>query len=410
MNLKTKNEILTPQYMKKFKCIGSLCEDSCCSGWKVTIDEKTYRKYRKSQHIELKPKFKKYIKRERSHSTESNFAKIKMNENNACSFLDEKSLCSIQTTLGEEYLSNTCSTYPRIVNSVNGVIEKAATISCPEAARLILLNPIPMQFDHFLDEDLSANINKAVQTKTNKDTLQYYFWNIRIFSIGLIQNRNYNIESRLILLGLFFQKLQNKIDMGLCNEVPNLITNFSNMINQGNFDEALEKIPEKPKVNLMLFKEIIKNKFSKGISNKRYFECLNEMIQGLKESSNNDSIDNIEHYKKILREHYKPFIKNNEYMLENYLVNYIFKNLYPLEYNQPFDDYMMLVIHYSLIKNHLIGMSAYHKGLTPDLVVKLIQSFAKSIEHDPIYLYRVLKFVKDNECNNMAYMSVFIKS
>ena len=42
-----------------------------------------------------------------------------------------------------------------------------------------------------------------------------------------------------------------------------------------------------------------------------------------------------------------------------------------------FNAYMMLVLHYSLIKMHLVGISAYNKGLTVELVVKLIQSFAK---------------------------------
>lgn len=29
---------LMPEYMKKFKCIGGECEDTCCAGWTVSLD------------------------------------------------------------------------------------------------------------------------------------------------------------------------------------------------------------------------------------------------------------------------------------------------------------------------------------------------------------------------------------
>ena len=70
---------------------------------------------------------------------------------------------------------------------------------------------------------------------------------------------------------------------------------------------------------------------------------------------------------------------------------------------------MMLVIHFSLIKLHLIGMSGYHKGLSLELVVKTIQSFSKTIEHDAFYLNRILSFLIDNQCDEISYMSIFIK-
>ena len=27
--------MLIPEYVKKFKCIGSECEDTCCKGWRI---------------------------------------------------------------------------------------------------------------------------------------------------------------------------------------------------------------------------------------------------------------------------------------------------------------------------------------------------------------------------------------
>ena len=35
-----------PHYYKKFQCIASECEDTCCAGWAITIDPKSLEKYR----------------------------------------------------------------------------------------------------------------------------------------------------------------------------------------------------------------------------------------------------------------------------------------------------------------------------------------------------------------------------
>ncbi|MFP3632204.1 flagellin lysine-N-methylase, partial [Burkholderia sp. SIMBA_045] len=65
----------------------------------------------------------------------------------SCPFLNEEKLCSIQLKLGEDFLSHTCKTYPRVTQTVDDVVELSATLSCPEAARLALLNPNKMQFN-----------------------------------------------------------------------------------------------------------------------------------------------------------------------------------------------------------------------------------------------------------------------
>ena len=62
-------QLLVPEYMQEFSCIGSACEDSCCIGWRVDIDEATYKKYKKSRDIELKPLFEKNVTRQRSKSS-----------------------------------------------------------------------------------------------------------------------------------------------------------------------------------------------------------------------------------------------------------------------------------------------------------------------------------------------------
>ena len=83
---RNKNEVfLTPDYMTKFKCIGKDCIDSCCTGFNVEFDEKTYKKYINSSNKKINLISKQYAVK---NKTETNLAYAKIeNKNHSCPFL-----------------------------------------------------------------------------------------------------------------------------------------------------------------------------------------------------------------------------------------------------------------------------------------------------------------------------------
>lgn len=62
----------------------------------------------------------------------------------------------------------------------------------------------------------------------------------------------------------------------------------------------------------------------------------------------------------------------------------------------------------ALVKMRLIGMAAFLQGLTEELVIKLIQPFAKTVEHDRQYLKIVLVLLNSNGYTTMAHMAILI--
>ena len=128
----------------------------------------------------------------------------------------------------------------------------------------------------------------------------------------------------------------------------------------------------------------------------------------LKVSIENEGL--IKRYQEAYEENYKPFMEKHEYILENYLVNYVFKDLFPYDKATFMDSFVMLVINFSMIKMHLIGMAKYHKELNTDLVIKLIQSYSKTIEHNKTYFKNVEKLLEDSGYTTMAHMVVLIKN
>ncbi|WP_047153540.1 flagellin lysine-N-methylase [Aneurinibacillus tyrosinisolvens] len=405
---------LVPAYMNEFMCIGSECEDSCCIGWRVDIDRNTYKKYNKIRDKELTPLLNSKVKRNRSNPTDGNYAKINLNNDSTCPMLTEEKLCTIQLKVGEEYLSDVCTTYPRTSNIVNNLLEKSATMSCPQAARLALLNPEGIEFDEVEESIHARNIVSRQVGSSNKNVAhraEKYFWELRIFTIQLLQNRKYSLSDRLIITGMFYQKLNEYMEAGQLDEIPELIASYTNLISGGVFKESLEKIPVDVAIQVKLLKELSDIRASQGINSGRYFECFAQFLHGLEISKEATVEETSEKYRQAYMNTYQPFMNEHEYIMENYLVNYVFKNLFPFTgHENLFDNYVMLVIHYALIKMHLIGMSAFHKGLTAELVIKLIQSFAKTVEHNPLYLKKVYDLLKQNEVTTMAYMAILIKN
>ncbi|MED4139340.1 flagellin lysine-N-methylase [Priestia megaterium] len=408
---KKMKKILVPQYLQSFSCIGSDCEDTCCAGWRVDVDKVTYKKYKNVKNSILKTTIEKNIKRNRKHSSEGNYAVIKMASEGGCTFLNEDKLCSIQLQLGEGFLSNTCAIYPRSINLVNEVIEKAATTSCPEIARLVLLNPKGIEFAE-LNEPISVrnHIEKKINTNSTIKTKkgEQFFWEIRVFAIQLLQNRECSVSERLLILGLFLQEVHQSIETNDTSSIIDSITKYTRLIKDGTMREVILEIPKNINIQLGFCKSLVDVRLTSTVQSKRYIECLADMIQGLNLTEEALPEDIAKNYDQAYNNYYKPFMDEHEYILENYLVNYVFKNLFPFGRKTIFNDYVILVIHYSMIKLHLIGMAGKEHGLNQEMVIKLIQSFSKTIEHNSLYLQMINSSLEQNRYNTMGYMAVLI--
>ncbi|MNJ72447.1 hypothetical protein D3C77_690970 [compost metagenome] len=60
---------------------------------------------------------------------------------------------------------------------------------------------------------------------------------------------------------------------------------------------------------------------------------------------------------------------------------------------------------------HLIGMAGFYKEeFNEEHIVKLIQSFGKTIEHNSTYLSEVRELIVKNGFNTMAHMAILIKN
>ena len=410
-----KRKILVPEYFLKFKCIGSNCEDTCCIGWKVDIDRKTYKRYKKCADFEMKNKLNKNVIRNRNQASDERYAKIKLDDYAVCPFLNAEKLCEIQLKIGEQYLSNVCSAYPKVSNIINGVYEKSCFMSCPEIVRLALLNPEGISFIETEEDENIRNIVDVVYDKRNYESTldaKKYFEEIRTLIIQLLKTREYELWERLTIIGLLCDKLQKCIDDKEINKIPELINTFTSLTIDGTFKETLESIPTNINIQMELIKEIADQRIIKGVWNSRFLRCFDECLEGI-QYNDEFTVEAIgQRYLEAYDKYYVSFMKKYDYILENYLVNHVFRRMFPFDMRgNIFDSYCLLVIYYSLIKLLIIGISAYKKEeLKTDDIITLVQSFSKAVEHDGKFINDIIEMMKVNKFLNMSYMVILLKN
>ena len=412
---------LVPDYYKRFVCVGAACEDTCCGNWQIRIDKATYTKCRRlSSQSELKPLIDQCIKRNRSNTDEENYGKIILSGDAKCPLLSEEGWCRLQLLHGMEYLGNVCATYPRQTIYLDGRMEKALTPACPAAARLILLNPEIMTFEEIEEPINTRNLvinNINTQGKSDRKKGGRVFWPLRIFTIEILQNRDYTLSERLIIMGMFFQKVQGIIEKDEQGEVENLIKVFTRWLKQGELKDELAAVPVSLAIQMRVLRELVEERFhvlKNNNSHLAFFEQWKEGVGYTEEAQYTEEMqieEFTQRYKDAHDKYYLPFMAKHEYILENYLVNYVFLRHMPLgKYSTIFDEYLMLALHYAMIKMHLIGIAAYHRGLTIDLVVSFIQSFARNIEHDGIYLKWLSEMLRSNNYVSLAHVAIMLKN
>lgn len=120
-----------PDYYSEFHCIADKCPDNCCEEWEIVVDDESSCIY-ESVMGDIGEKLRS------SMTIDADGDRIFQLKENHCPFLEKTGLCEIHRILGEGYLCKTCREYPRAVQDSGDFAEHGLSLSCPEAARIIL--------------------------------------------------------------------------------------------------------------------------------------------------------------------------------------------------------------------------------------------------------------------------------
>ncbi len=400
-----KLKIYAPSYVEEFNCIGGDCEDNCCIGWDIDVDQATFRRYHKIKEEPYRSMFNKYIINNKEYvNKDLDYGRIKLNKEKRCPFLDECNYCNIHKKYGHEYLGSVCSQYPRVVNRIDDFYEISLDLGCPEAARIILSARDPIYLQEISYKTDKYTLAGYLETKSEEfsNSSIRYFKEIRNYSLKIIQNRNYDISTRLYVLGRFLDELQEvKVD-----DILKLIKTFN-----------VDKIVEEYEIDYMNY--ALQVSFLKKIIDEldiinetdsdRFRKLTIKALKGFNISSNEDIVNNSSQIISMYKRYNEECMKEYDYIIENYLVNFILNNLFPFsESDYEFDGYILLVVRYSLIKFYLVGKYIGSGQESEAAIIELLQVFVKAVEHDRNYRSEILDYLKENDFDNIMFAKMLL--
>ena len=424
-------KVRVPNYFNEFKCIASECEDTCCAGWEIVIDDETHKRYEK-----VEGEFGEIL---RIKIVKSDGENIFLLNNGNCSFLNEKKMCEIYINIGEDHLCYTCQQFPRYTEEFLDLKEVGLSLSCPEAARIILRKAENTTFNlseedkcesktqKEVEDDLSLsceNINssnctlgKCSNSKDNENRKSsnlsesenrecfhlknsecnnsevesftkdedYFdegideeilseFLECRNIVFNIIERNDLDLGTKAALALEFVKEVQNKIDLGDMDEIP----------------ELMEEYRDENFVNTLV-KELESYKGKESIKHKNLCEYLN-VYKNIKHINSNDPLglekalkyfeENEEFY---LRKHkeFNEYYKENLYKFKNILVYFIFRYFMKAIFDYDVSAKIKLAIISTLMIKELavVRFIENNNEFTEEDMVEVSRIYSKDIEH-----------------------------
>lgn len=419
-----------PDYYKKFKCIADRCSDTCCAGWQVEIDPKTYEYY-----MGLTGEFGDRLKNTIDKTGDT--AEFINKPNNDCPCLNDKHYCDLYTALGEEHLCETCMDFPRHIEEYrtgkNGIDNESVereigiSFSCPEASRIILTNPDKIKFieeeyetfarDKIKDTRLATYVCSLCEFENEEEEDQSYtdlMMELRDCAIELVQNREYNISDRISMLLMFANETQNLIDHNNKELIPDLIKQYRDTdelecrINKAAVYANCSTNGRRTIIDSYLLYleecEVINSRWP------QYLELTRKVLYGNVEELDDDTLEfsvNAHEYISSHQQFEQYYSENSRmYEYEHLMVYYIFRYFMTAIYD---DDVLSkikkAIVSYVVINE--VDVAAYVKNgrkLSLDEQMDIFHLYSREIEHSDINFEELQEEIMTNELYNYEHM------
>ena len=291
--------------------------------------------------------------------------------------------------------------------------ETALALSCPEAARLVLLNP-----------DLLGPGSRiaAIPVDGDKDgsakTLPPDFLGIRKSVLTLLRMRSYPLWQRMFLLGLLCRRLDSIARGELNRSVPDFLGDFKRAVASGSLRPAMATLPEDRTAQLdvvlrlaglMLHRSNVSPRFSASV------HAFTAVI-GNGPGATLESLSN--QYARAHDIAFEPFFRRNPHILENYLVNTIVRCQFPfgregMEAGAQAEcarEFAKLTAQFALIRGLLIGVAGFHgAAFSSAHVIATVQSAAKHFEHHPEFLKLSYELLLESRMDGARGMAILLR-
>lgn len=386
--------VIAPKWLKNFQCIAGNCTETCCQQWNIEVDPVHADIY---THLG-DPEFQTIVDRllHRYRIRRMGMSKSEMQyrfqlldqPDHRCPLLNARGECRMQKKYGADILCDTCYFHPRTYWQIDEQIGLSACLSCPECARLALMDPKPTEFSQF-----EAEIDPGtewLETLLIADPGVRFLMRNRQALIDLLckilQDRSQAFQQRMYRAELFLTGIRNSNHL----DEAAIQSAYKDACGITNLQEQQETTEAEMQLYLDVFDPIsdVQEKPVQKIA-----EFTRSMAGGK------------DGFARLLAENYRegsrimaPFFSNNEHLIENFMVHCVFSDSFKQFHrcqNEPLTvhDLMrhesaLLRISFLLIKVQMAQTAFINQCMTEDLFLQTVIRADKSYWHYPDWFAR----------------------
>ncbi len=378
-----------PKLATEFNCLGSDCPDTCCTGWNISLDKSTHKKYLNCADQNIQRISKKALKRRKgSEATTQNFSTISLNDNGQCVFLDGDSLCKVQKSLGEKFLSKTCNSFPRMVYRATDTEKEiflGISLACPASAKICVSDNSAQDLVSLSEDELMnyfvsnkyplVNVKSSLPTNFNSA--------VRSSVVNIVSDRHFTVFSKYLALDMFFKRLNAVIkDDQIIKSYIDILKVCQEVKDQLKIQTDIEMSE-----NVLLFKleHLVATAAVGNITNRssvhKFYLYFKEAITLLNfdPSNINASIDK---YKKA-QDRFSDFYQSIPYAESNYLVNECSRHYYE---NPKIESYLVkldeIFLRWAIVKFLASALTLKKEKMNLDTFSTILSSTSRTFDHN----------------------------
>lgn len=380
-------KIRKPNYFNEFKCISSKCEDTCCAGWGIVIDDESYKRY-----VSVDGEFGEEL---RSKIINEGGENIFILNGDRCSFLNNDNLCDIYNELGSDSLCYTCKQYPRYFEEFGSLREIGISLSCPEVARIILRNSEKFKFE------LIENDEEVKRYNDINPMLYMNLMKCRNVVFDILQNRDLNLNVRCILSLIFVKEIQEKIDTNKIEEIKYITNKYIDtkfIYDSINYIDKYKGKVNKKYTNIREILEVFKN--LKHITPNDPL-ALNDVLRYFWQNE-----DDINVYFDI-HESFDNYYKDKLHQFEQILIYFVFRYFMKAVFDyDALAKIKIALVSYIMIRELCIVRYLENKEFTDGDMVDIAHTYSKDIEHLEENIEKLEELFETNNVFNIEELTI----
>lgn len=375
-------------YMAGFRCLQSACPDNCCRYWAIPVDQRFYRRFSRrcldagTYGLHFQDRVYKVM----SSATDIQYL-LRLGDSGRCTYLRPDGLCEIQLTYGEEYLPDACALFPRITIRVDERLECAASFSCPEMGRRGLFWASGIRPESTADQ-LPRRV--ALVSPYLPDPGSYLL--LRDCCLKILQYRRLTVADRISMLGSLITELGED---GLANPgLARLCSNYRRMARSGKWVRRSTPVPE---LHFVVTATLVCLRFSFVLDCPESHAFLSRAAAW----TSGTGARSVDDYSRVWRNVVEPGLTHLGPVLENMLVNSVFKDCFLMPGVPYHDQFTDLVVRF-LVFRFLLFWAAFSRNLDAESVVTTARIFSRMFDHHAHYLKRARHHLQNHSAESLG--------